>query len=57
VEIKQDLIAQLTCSVRWTQEVEAMVKAGATEFVECGPGQALTGMITKIARDVTVLHA
>lgn len=57
VEIKQNLIAQLTCSVRWTQEVEAMVKAGATEFVECGPGQALTGMITKIARDVTVLHA
>lgn len=56
-EIKQNLIAQLTASVRWTQEVEAMVGAGATEFVECGPGQALTGMITKIDKDVTVLHA
>ena len=56
-EIKQNLIAQLTASVRWTQEVEAMVEAGAAEFVECGPGQALTGMITKIAKDVTVLHA
>ena len=56
-EIKQNLIAQLTASVRWTQEVEAMVEAGATEFVECGPGQALTGMITKIAKDATVLHA
>ena len=56
-EIKQNLIAQLTASVRWTQEVEAMVEAGATEFVECGPGQALTGMITKIAKDVTVEHA
>ena len=56
-EIKQNLIAQLTASVRWTQEVEAMVEAGATEFVECGPGQALTGMITKIAKGATVLHA
>lgn len=56
-EIKRNLIAQLTASVRWTQEVEAMVEAGATEFTECGPGQALTGMITKIAKDVTVLHA
>ena len=56
-EIKQNLIAQLTASVRWTQEVEAMVEAGATEFVECGPGQALTGMITKIAKDTVVMHA
>lgn len=56
-EIKQNLIAQLTSSVRWTQEVEAMVEAGATEFVECGPGQALTGMITKIAKGAMVMHA
>lgn len=56
-EIKQNLIAQLTASVRWTQEVETMVEAGAKEFVECGPGQALTGMITKIAKEVTVIHA
>ncbi len=56
-EIKQNLIAQLTASVRWAQEVEAMVEAGATEFVECGPGQALTGMITKIAKDAVVMHA
>ena len=56
-EIKQNLIDQLTASVRWTQEVEAMVEAGATEFVECGPGQALTGMITKIAKDAVVMHA
>jgi [acyl-carrier-protein] S-malonyltransferase len=56
-EIKKNLIAQLTASVRWTQEVQAMIEAGATEFVECGPGQALTGMITKISKDVTVEHA
>ena len=49
-EIKQNLIAQLTASVRWTQEVENMLAAGATEFVECGPGKVLQGMIAKISR-------
>ena len=53
-EIKQNLIAQLTASVRWTQEVQNMIAAGATEFVECGPGKALQGMIAKISREVTV---
>lgn len=55
-EIKANLIKQLTASVRWTQEVESMVEAGATEFVECGPGKALQGMIAKICKgnpDVT----
>ena len=52
-EIKQNLIAQLTASVKWTQEVQNMIAAGATEFVECGPGKALQGMIAKIDRSVT----
>lgn len=49
-EIKQNLIAQLTASVRWTEEVNNMIAAGATEFYECGPGKALQGMIGKIAK-------
>ena len=53
-EIKANLIAQLTASVRWTQEVQSMIEAGATEFTECGPGKALQGMIAKINREVTV---
>ena len=53
-EIKANLIAQLTASVRWTQEVQAVIEAGATEFTECGPGKALQGMIAKIDRNVTV---
>ena len=48
--IKQNLIAQLTASVRWTQEVQNMVAAGATDFTECGPGKALQGMIAKITK-------
>ena len=49
-EIKKTLMAQLTASVKWTQEVNNMIEAGATEFTECGPGKALQGMIAKIAK-------
>ena len=49
-EIKQNLIAQLTSPVRWTEEVNNMVAAGTTEFVECGPGKALQGMIGRICK-------
>ena len=52
-EIKQNLIAQLTSSVRWTASVQAMIADGATDFTECGPGKALQGMIARISRDVT----
>ena len=51
-EIKQNLIAQLTAPVKWTYEVQAMLEAGARNFVECGPGKALQGMILKIAKGV-----
>ena len=51
-EIRQNLIAQLTSSVRWTQCVQNMIKDGATDFTECGPGRALQGMITKIAKGI-----
>ena len=50
LEIKQNLIAQLTAPVRWTYEVQNMIAAGATDFTECGPGKALQGMIAKIAK-------
>ncbi len=56
-EIKVNLIKQLTASVLWTQEVQNMVAAGATDFTECGPGKALQGMIVKICKgnaEVTV---
>lgn len=49
-EIKANLIKQLTASVMWTQEVQNMLQAGATTFVECGPGKTLQGMIAKIAK-------
>ncbi|WP_373732300.1 ACP S-malonyltransferase [Bacteroides heparinolyticus] len=51
-EIKQNLIAQLTSSVRWTESAQNMIAAGADEFVECGPGKALQGMLGRINKDV-----
>lgn len=47
-EIKKNLVAQLTASVRWTQTVKNMVADGATDFTECGPGAVLQGLIKKI---------
>ncbi len=51
-EIKVNLIAQLTSSVRWTQTVINMIADGADEFVECGPGKVLQGLIHKINANV-----
>lgn len=52
-EIKKNLVAQLTASVRWTQTVKNMVADGAGEFTECGPGNVLQGLIKKIEPSVT----
>lgn len=49
--IKKNLVAQLTAPVRWTQTVENMVQDGATEFIECGPGRVLQGLVKKINKE------
>lgn len=46
--IKENLIAQLTSPVRWTQSIKQMVADGTTEFIEVGPGNVLQGLIKKI---------
>ena len=51
-EIKANLLKQLTASVRWTQEVKQMIADGAEEFIECGPGSVLTGLISKIQKSL-----
>ena len=53
-EIKANLIAQLTSSVRWTSCVKNMIEDGADDFTECGPGKALQGMIARINKSVAV---
>ncbi len=55
--IKENLIAQLTAPVKWTQSVLSMVANGADEFVEVGPGKVLQGLVRKISPDVTAASA
>jgi [acyl-carrier-protein] S-malonyltransferase len=56
-EIKQNLIAQLTGPVKWTQSVQNMIKDGANNFIEVGPGKTLQGLIKKIDSSVDVASA
>src|SRR5690606_28447948 len=56
-EIKKNLIAQLTAPVKWTQSVQNIIKDGATEFIEVGPGNTLQGLIRKIDGTVVTSSA
>ena len=49
-EIRENLVKQLTSAVRWSDSVVRMHEDGATEFVEVGPGQVLTGLVAKILK-------
>lgn len=47
-KIKENLIAQLTAPVRWTQTIKNMHYKGITKFIECGAGKVLQGLVKKI---------
>jgi [acyl-carrier-protein] S-malonyltransferase len=55
--IKQNLIAQLTGSVKWTQTSHKMLEDGATEFIEVGPGSVLQGLVKKVNRQADTKSA
>ncbi len=56
-EIKENLIAQLTSPVRWTQIAENMIADGGTTFTEVGPGTVLQGLIKKVKADAETMSA
>ena len=56
-EIKQNLVAQLTAPVMWTQTVQHMIADGATSFTEVGPGKVLQGLIKKVDRGMETRSA
>jgi [acyl-carrier-protein] S-malonyltransferase len=56
-QIKENLIAQLTAPVRWTQTIQNMVTDGATKFIEVGPGKVLQGLVKKISKDMEAVSA
>lgn len=55
--IKENLIAQLTGPVRWTQSVQQMIEDGATNFIEVGPGKVLQGLVKKINKEMETSSA
>jgi [acyl-carrier-protein] S-malonyltransferase len=56
LQIKQNLIDQLTAPVLWTQMVQHMIADGADNFIEIGPGNVLQGLIAKIGNNVETSH-
>ncbi|WP_286760900.1 ACP S-malonyltransferase [Salegentibacter sp. UBA1130] len=56
-EIKKNLVFQLTAPVKWTQSVQNMIKDGATNFTEVGPGKVLQGLVKKIDRQMETASA
>jgi [acyl-carrier-protein] S-malonyltransferase len=57
LEIKKNLIDQLTAPVKWSQTIQQMVADGANLFVEAGPGKVLQGLVKKINRESEVMSA
>ncbi len=57
VQIRENLVAQLTSPVRWTQIMQNMIADGATTFIEVGPGKVLQGLVKKVDRDIEAYSA
>lgn len=52
-DIKDALVRQLYCPVRWSETVELMAEKGITQLVECGPGKVLTGLTKRINKSLS----
>ncbi len=57
VQVRKNLIAQLTSPVKWTQIMQNMIADGAGTFIEVGPGKVLQGLVKKLSRDTEAVSA
>ncbi len=55
-DVREDLNAQLTENVRWTEIIHFLLERGTTTFVELGPGKVLTGLIRRIERSASLIN-
>jgi len=56
-KIQDNLIAQLTAPVRWTQTMKNMIQARDIEVIEVGPGKVLQGLFKKVDRTIPTSSA
>lgn len=54
--IREELAQQIISAVQWVRSIEYLANEGVTTFIEIGPGQALTGMVKRIAKGMTLLN-
>lgn len=54
-DIKAAMVQQVTSSVQWVSDIEGFKKAGVTEYIECGPGKVLAGLIKRIDKDAAAV--
>lgn len=52
-DIKDALVRQLYCPVRWSETVNAMGEMGINKLIECGPGKVLTGLTKRINKSIS----
>ena len=52
--VKRELVAQICGCVQWKRSIDYMVGSGVSNFIEVGPGKALSGMVKRISRDAKV---
>ncbi len=56
VKMKQNIISQVTGSVRWVNCVNSIVEVGIDTIIEFGPGNVLTGLIKRIAPNINTIN-
>lgn len=56
-EIRENLVAQLTAPVKWTQTMQQMLDDGLSEVIEVGPGKVLQGLFKKVDRQLPAASA
>lgn len=54
--IRAELAQQIASPVQWIRTIEYLARVGVTIFLEIGPGQALTGMVKRIAKGATTIN-
>jgi [acyl-carrier-protein] S-malonyltransferase len=55
-DIREEMAQQIASPVQWIRTINYLTGAGITTFIEIGPGQALTGMVKRIAKGVTTIN-